>query len=47
MTQTYILIMAVCLVFSAYFSATETAFSSLNRTCLLYTSDAADDNVRV
>ncbi len=32
MTVTYILIMFVCLVFSAYFSATETAFSSMNKT---------------
>lgn len=31
---TYIVIMAVCLVLSAYFSATETAFSSVNKTRL-------------
>ena len=31
---TYIIIMAVCLVLSAYFSATETAFSSVNKTRL-------------
>ena len=31
---TYIIIMAVCLIMSAYFSATETAFSSLNKTRL-------------
>jgi CBS domain containing-hemolysin-like protein len=30
----YIVFMAVCLIFSAYFSATETAFSSLNKTRL-------------
>jgi CBS domain containing-hemolysin-like protein len=30
----YIIIMAVCLVMSAYFSATETAFSSVNKTRL-------------
>ncbi len=28
----YIIIIAICLLFSAYFSATETAFSSLNKT---------------
>ena len=33
-TTTCILIMAVCLLFSAYFSATETAFSSANSTRL-------------
>ena len=33
-TSTYIIIMAVCLVLSAYFSATETAFSSVNTTKL-------------
>lgn len=31
---TYIIVMAVCLIMSAYFSATETAFSSLNKTRL-------------
>ncbi len=31
---TYIIIMAACLVLSAYFSATETAFSSVNKTRL-------------
>ena len=29
---TYIIIMALCLVLSAYFSATETAFSTMNKT---------------
>ena len=33
-TLTYAVIMAVMVLFSAYFSATETAFSSLNRTRL-------------
>ena len=33
-TMTYIIIMAICLIMSAYFSATETAFSSLSRTRL-------------
>ena len=33
-TSTYIIIMAVCLALSAYFSATETAFSSVNTTKL-------------
>lgn len=33
-TVPYILVMAVCLILSAYFSATETAFSSLNKTRL-------------
>lgn len=33
-TTTCIMIMAVCLIFSAYFSATETAFSSANTTKL-------------
>ena len=33
-TTTYIIIMAVCLLLSAYFSATETAFSSANITRL-------------
>lgn len=33
-TSTYLIIMAVCLLLSAYFSATETAFSSLNLTKL-------------
>ncbi len=32
--STYIIIMAVCLILSAYFSATETAFSCANRTRL-------------
>ncbi len=31
---TYIIVMVVCLIMSAYFSATETAFSSLNKTRL-------------
>lgn len=31
-TGTYIFLMTVCLVLSAYFSATETAFASMNRT---------------
>ncbi len=31
---TYIIIIAVCLIMSAYFSATETAFSSMNKTRL-------------
>jgi len=34
MNITYLIIMAVCLVFSAYFSATETAFSTLSKTKL-------------
>jgi len=34
-----ILAMAVCLVMSAYFSATETAFSSLNKTRLKVLTD--------
>lgn len=34
MSLTYILIMLVCLILSAYFSATETAFSSMNKTKL-------------
>lgn len=32
--ETYIIIMVICLVFSAYFSATETAFSCANKTRL-------------
>lgn len=32
--ETYIITMAICLVFSAYFSATETAFSCANKTRL-------------
>ena len=31
---TYIIIMVICLIFSAYFSATETAFSCANKTRL-------------
>ena len=34
-----ILAMAVCLIMSAYFSATETAFSSLNKTRLKVLAD--------
>lgn len=33
-TMTYIIVMAICLIMSAYFSATETAFSSLSKTRL-------------
>ena len=33
-TSTYIIIMVICLIFSAYFSATETAFSCANKTRL-------------
>ena len=32
--STYIILMVICLILSAYFSATETAFSSMNRTRL-------------
>ena len=32
--ETYIIIMVICLIFSAYFSATETAFSCANKTRL-------------
>ena len=38
----YILFMALCLVFSAYFSATETAFSSLNKTRLRAMAEGGD-----
>ncbi len=33
-TVTYVIIMAVCVIFSGYFSATETAFLSMNKTKL-------------
>ena len=33
-TVTYVIIMAVCVIFSGYFSATETAFLSMNKTRL-------------
>ena len=39
----YLIIMAVCLVLSAYFSATETAFSTMNRTRM---KTLAEDNKR-
>ncbi len=39
---TYIIIMAVCLIMSAYFSATETAFSSLNKTRLKTMAEKGD-----
>lgn len=42
MTGTYVIIMAVCLVFSAYFSATETAFSTMNRTRMKTLAEAGN-----
>ena len=33
-TMTYLIVMSICLIMSAYFSATETAFSSLSKTRL-------------
>ena len=41
-TTTCIIIMAVCLLLSAYFSATETAFSSLNKIRLRSKAEAGD-----
>ena len=43
-TSTYIIIMAVCLVLSAYFSATETAFSSANSTRLKTLAEKGNKN---
>ena len=42
----YILIMIVLVVFSAYFSATETAFSSLNRTRLKALAEKGDKRAK-
>ena len=42
-TTTYIIIMAVCLLLSAYFSATETAFSSANITRLKTRAEKGND----
>ena len=42
----YILIMIVLIVFSAYFSATETAFSSLNRTRLKALAEKGDKRAK-
>ena len=39
---TNIIAMAICILFSAYFSATETAFSSLNKTRLKAMAEAGD-----
>lgn len=47
MTGTYILIMAVLVLMSAYFSATETAFSSLNRTRLKTLAEKGDRKARL
>ena len=41
-----IIIMAVLLVFSAYFSATETAFSSLNKTRIKTLAEKGNKKVR-
>lgn len=41
-TSTYIIIMAICLLLSAYFSATETAFSSMNKTKLKTLAEKGD-----
>ena len=43
-TTTYIIIMAVCLLLSAYFSATETAFSSANSTRLKTLAEKGNKN---
>ena len=43
-TTTCIIIMAVCLAFSAYFSATETAFSSVNTTRLRTLAEKGSKN---
>ncbi len=41
-TSTSILLMVICVAFSAYFSATETAFSSLNKTRLKVLAEKGD-----
>lgn len=45
-TSTYIIIMAVCLILSAYFSATETAFSSVNTTKLKALAEKGNKKLR-
>ena len=42
MTTTYIIIIAICILFSGYFSATETAFSSLSKTRLRTAAEKGD-----
>lgn len=43
----YLIIMAVCLILSAYFSATETAFSSLNKTRLRTMAEKGDKKAKL
>ncbi len=43
-TTAYILIMALCLILSAYFSATETAFSAMNKTKLKTLAEKGNRN---
>ena len=41
-TVSYIVIMLVCLIMSAYFSATETAFLSMNKTKMKTLAEKGD-----
>ena len=41
-TSTYVIILVILIAFSAYFSATETAFSSLNKTKLKTLAEKED-----
>ena len=45
-TVSYIVIMLVCLIMSAYFSATETAFLSMNKTKMKTLAEKGDGFVR-
>lgn len=47
MTGTYIIIMAVLIILSAYFSATETAFSSLNKTRIKTLAEKGDRKAKL
>ena len=46
-TASYILIMVICLIFSAYFSATETAFLSMNKTKLKTLAEKGDKRAAI
>ncbi len=45
-TSTYIVIIAILIMCSAYFSATETAFSSLNKTKLKTMAEKGDKKAK-
>jgi len=47
MTGIYIAVMVICILFSAFFSASETAFSSLNKTRLKVKAEKGDSRAKI